>query len=114
MNKKPKNILRGIAASPAGRIQGRVRVVKSLEGFKNLSGKTILVSPFLTPDFVAFLNNPNILGIITNEGCSTCHAAIVARELRIPYIAAAADATKKLKNNALVTMDSDRGIIYEA
>ncbi len=109
-----KNILKGIPVSPAGQIQGRVKVINSLQGFKKLDKGTILVSSFLTPDFVAFIKNPNILGIITNEGCSTCHVAILARELKIPYIAAAANATKKLKNNTMITMDSDNGIIYEA
>jgi pyruvate,water dikinase len=54
----------------------------------------------------------NVSGIITDMGGMTCHAAIVARELRIPYIAGAIDATKKLKNNVLISMDSERGVIY--
>lgn len=114
MNSKQKNILKGIPVSPLGKIQGKVKVVNSLEGFKDLTDNTILVSSFLTPDFVAFIKNPKILGIITDEGCSTCHSAILTRELKIPYVAATGNATKKLKNNTLVTMDSDNGIVYEA
>ena len=110
-----KTILKGIPASRGGKVNGRVKVVNSLRGFRKLSKGDILVSSFLTPDFVSFMKkNSRISGIITNEGCSTCHAAILARELKIPYIAATINATKKLKNNTAVIMDSDIGIMYEA
>ena len=108
-----KNILKGIPVSPAGQIKGRVKVINSLQGFKKLNKGTIIVSSFLTPDFVSFIKSSRILGIITDEGCSTCHASILARELKIPYIAATVDATKKLKNNVMISMDSDNGTIYE-
>jgi pyruvate,water dikinase len=114
MNSKQKTILKGMPASPGGQVQGKVKVINSLQGFKKLSKGDILVSSFLTPDFVSFMKkNSRISGIITDEGCSTCHAAILARELKIPYIAATVNATKKLKNNITVIMDSDAGIIYE-
>jgi len=114
MNSRQKTTLKGIPASPAGLVQGKVKIVNSLQGLEKLSKGDILVSSFLTPDFVSFIKRISpISGIITNEGCSTCHAAILARELKIPYIAATIDATKKLKNNTSVVMDSDAGIVYE-
>jgi pyruvate,water dikinase len=115
MNLRQKNILKGIPVSPAGQVQGKVKVIDSLESLKKLGKEDILVSSFLTPDFISFIKkNSRILGIITNEGCRTCHAAILARELKIPYIAATINATKKLRNNTKVIMNSDIGIIYEA
>jgi pyruvate,water dikinase len=114
MNLKQKTTLRGIPASPKGLVRGRVKIINSLSEIKRLKRNDILVSSFLTPDFLPFVRNiPSISGIITDKGCSTCHAAILARELGIPYVAATFYATKKLKNNTEIIMDSDNGIIYE-
>ena len=115
MNSKQKITLKGIPASPRGLVRGKVRIINSLSGLGKLSKGDILVSSFLTPDFLSFMKKISLIsGIITDEGCSTCHAAILARELKIPYVAATMNATKKLKNNVTIVMDSDRGIIYEA
>ena len=109
-----KIILKGIPASP-GWAQGKVKVIKTLAEIQNLGKGEIVVVSFLTPDFIPFIrNNPQVSGIITDKGGSTCHAAIIAREFKIPYIAAAIGATKKLKNNTIITMDSETGIIYAA
>ena len=114
MNLRQKTILKGIPASPGGQIQGKVKVINSPQGLKKLKKGDILVSSFLTPDFIPFVRkNSRISGIITDKGCSTCHAAILAREFKIPYIAATVDATRRLKNNTNVVMNSDSGIIYE-
>jgi len=114
MNSKRKTTLKGIPASPLGLVEGKVKIINSLQGLKKLSKGDILVSSFLTPDFVSFMRKISLIsGIITDKGCSTCHAAILARELKIPYVAATINATKKLKNNITVVMNSDNGIIYE-
>jgi pyruvate,water dikinase len=43
----------------------------------------------------------------------TCHAAIVSRELGIPCVVGAGDATTKLRNGELVTVDATHGAVYE-
>lgn len=109
---KLKPILKGIPASP-GRAEGRVKIVNSLERLK-FSGKAIVVASFLMPPFVSQIKkNPSILGIITDGGGATCHAAIVARELKIPYIAGTISATRRLKKNSEIIMDSKLGLVYE-
>jgi pyruvate, water dikinase len=114
MKPKQKTILKGIAASRGGRFCAKVKVISSLDGIDKLNKGDVMVSSFLTPDFCSFMKKiSQISGIITDEGCSTCHAAILARELKIPYIAATACATKKLKNGDAIFMDSENGIVYE-
>lgn len=111
----PKNkiILTGIGASP-GEVEGEVMTVNSLRDIEKLKRDKIIVSSFLMPDFLTVIkNNQNILGIITDKGGRTCHAAIVARELGIPYIAGAIGATKLLKRNTAIGMDGKKGIVYE-
>jgi pyruvate,water dikinase len=51
--------------------------------------------------------------IITDSGGMTCHAAIVSRELGIPCVVGAADATSKLRDGELVTVDATHGTVYE-
>jgi len=109
---KQKIILTGMPASP-GRISGKVKFVNSPSELSGLSKGDIIVTSFLTPDFVSYIKkSQNNFGIITDKGGLTCHAAIVARELKIPYIAAAMSATKKLKNNDIILMDAKEGIVY--
>jgi pyruvate,water dikinase len=43
----------------------------------------------------------------------TCHAAIVSRELGIPCVVGAAEATTKLRDGELVTVDATNGTVYE-
>jgi len=49
--------------------------------------------------------------IVTDEGGITCHAAIVARELKKPCIIGTKIATKVLKGGDLVEVDAERGIV---
>jgi pyruvate,water dikinase len=42
-----------------------------------------------------------------------CHAAIVSRELGIPCIVGTGNATKVLKDGMLVTVDANKGVVYE-
>jgi len=68
----------------------------------------------LLPDFLPVIKRKSqILGIISDKGGLTCHAAIIARELEIPYVAGTQIATKKLKDGMIVTIDGRNGIVYE-
>ena len=53
--------------------------------------------------------------IVTDKGGRTSHAAIVSRELGIPCIVGANNATKILKNGQEVTVDAsgEVGNVYE-
>ena len=48
-------------------------------------------------------------GIITNKGGRTCHAAIIARELKINALVGIGNATEILKDNMKVTIDNSKG-----
>ena len=61
------------------------------------------------PQIVPFLKN--ISAIVTDEGGLTCHAAIVARELKIPCVIGTKIATKVLKDGQLVEVDANKGIV---
>jgi pyruvate,water dikinase len=49
--------------------------------------------------------------IITDDGGITCHAAIVARELKTPCVVGTKIATKILKDGDMVEVNADKGIV---
>lgn len=51
------------------------------------------------------------IGIVTDEGGVTSHAAIISRELRIPSVINTRYATKIFKEGDLVELDADSGIV---
>ncbi len=110
---KQKLILKGIGASP-GVVTGGVRIIHFLEEISDMSKKDILVISFLTPDFFSLVRrNSWSLGVVTDKGGLTCHAAIGLRELKIPFVAGTKNATKKLKNNMKIIIDGEKGIVYK-
>jgi len=109
---KERIILKGIGASP-GKVRGKVKIINFPEEIDEINKAGIIVTSFLTLDFLIIIKrNPWVSGIVTNKGGLTCHAAIVARELKIPYIAGTAVATKKLKENMMIIIDGEKGIAY--
>jgi pyruvate,water dikinase len=48
---------------------------------------------------------------VTDEGGVTCHAAIVAREMKKPCIIGTKIATKVLKDGDLVEVDANKGVV---
>lgn len=50
--------------------------------------------------------------LIVEEGGYTSHAAIVGLNLGIPVIVGASDATRSLHDGQLITLDSNKGLVY--
>jgi pyruvate, water dikinase len=112
MQKTQKLLLKGIPAS-IGSVTGKVRIIQYPEEIDMVTDAEIIVISFLHPDFLPNIKrNAQILGIISDKGGMTCHAAIVTRELKIPYIAGTEIATKKLKKGMTIRMDGKDGKIY--
>ena len=78
----------------------------SCDKFKN---KEILVSSMTTPSMVPIMKKA--AAFITDEGGITCHAAILAREMKKPCIIGTKVATKALKDGDLVEVDADKGMV---
>ncbi len=88
---------------------GKVFIPKNLEDLQNIPEQSILVMPMTTIDVIKYLNN--VIGIITDEGGVTCHAAIISREMKIPCIVGAKNATAILKNGDQVLLDAISGVV---
>jgi phosphocarrier protein FPr len=75
---------------------------------------TIVLADELTPNQVAQLNGPHLLGLITRlgGGSATSHAAILARALGIPTLAGIGDALDASAEGTLLGMDGEAGALW--
>ncbi len=102
-------ILSGAAASP-GIGTGHVKVLKSPKELAKVKPGDVLVAEMTSPDYVPAMKRAS--AIVTDEGGQTSHAAIVSRELGIPCIVGTKEATKRLKDDIVVTVDGTHGQVY--
>ena len=103
-------LLSGQPASPGVGI-GIVRIVQDPHDIDIVRSGDVLVAEMTTPDFVPAMKRAS--AIITERGGRTCHAAIVSRELGIPCVVGAADATTALRVDREVTVDGSTGVVYD-
>ena len=91
-------------------------VAKRLDNLGRLSDfrpGDVLVADITTPDWEPIMKIA--AAIVTNRGGRTCHAAIIARELGIPAVVGAGDATTSVPDGAAVTVscvEGDTGRVY--
>ena len=105
-----KILVKGQGASP-GVATGRVVVIRNVKDTGSVSQGDILVTRMTNPDMVPAMQK--VAAIVTDEGGMTCHAAIVSRELGTPAVVGTRNATSVLKPGQLVTVDGEKGFIYE-
>jgi pyruvate,water dikinase len=103
-------LVRGLGAAP-GVGHGEVKIISEISQGNDLKEGDVLVTHMTAPDWVPLMRRS--AAIITDSGGMTCHAAIVSRELGIPCVVGAADATSKLRDGELVTVDATHGTVYE-
>ncbi len=103
-------LVNGLAASP-GSASAKVSVVPETADIAKVQKGDILVTKMTSPDWVPIMKRSS--AIVTDEGGLTCHAAIVSRELGIPCIVGSGNATKRLEDGKVVTVDGYRGNVYE-
>lgn len=101
-------IIKGSVAY-SGKKTGKVCQIYTKEDFKKFEKGDILVTTMTTPKFTPILKLAG--AIVTDEGGITCHAAIIARELKIPCIIGCKNATEILKNDMIVEVNANEGII---
>jgi pyruvate,water dikinase len=93
---------------------GRVRILRNPSELGQFCRGDILVAERTDPDWEPVMRLA--AGIVTERGGRTCHAAIVSRELGVPAIVGAAEATRRLAEGQLVTLScaaGETGVVYE-
>ena len=104
----PEALCTGVPAS-VGVATGKVKLIRKDSDYKHVSEGAIIVASMTRPELVFVLSK--IAAIVTDIGGSLCHAAIVAREKRIPCVVATGNATSVLKNKMLIEVDGSRGTV---
>lgn len=104
-------VLRGIAASP-GRVTGPARVIRAAEEFHRLQPGDVLVAPITTPAWTPLF--AKAAAVVTDTGGVGSHSSIVAREYGIPAVVGTGDATRRLHDGDLVTVDGAAGLVRGA
>ena len=101
-------LVRGLGAAP-GSASGVVRQVADHADAAAFAAGDVLVTHMTAPDWVPLMRRA--AAIVTDSGGMTCHAAIVSRELGVPCVVGTGDATTKLRDGELVTVDATRGTV---
>jgi pyruvate,water dikinase len=93
---------------------GTARVILDVAHLSSFLPGEVLVADTTTPDWEPVMKTA--AAIVANRGGRTCHAAIVSRELGVPAVVGAEDATEKIRTGQEVTVscaEGDEGIVYE-
>jgi pyruvate,water dikinase len=101
-------VLSGLGATP-GKSSGEVKIVDKLDELDKVAEGDIIVAQMTTPDMVPAMKRA--AGIVTDEGGTTSHAAIVSRELGVPAVVGTETATEQLRDGQLITIDGEKGTI---
>lgn len=102
------NEIKGTPAR-AGKVTGIVRIVNFVRHIEKMEEGDILVSAATNPNLLSAMKKAS--AFITDEGGITCHAAIVARELKKPCITGTKIATKALHDGDMVEVDANLGVV---
>lgn len=101
----------GTVAHP-GFVSGTAKIVNVLSDMSKVERGDIIVSINTSPSIMPALKKA--VGIVTDEGGITCHAAIVSRELGIPCVIGTTFATKIFKDGDRLELDANKGIVKRA
>lgn len=92
-----------------GKAKGRVKIINSPRDMQKMKQGDILVSIATNPDLVPAMKKA--AAIVTEQGGVTSHAAITAREMRIPCVIGTKIATKVLRDGDRVEVDASAGVV---
>ncbi len=92
-----------------GNVKGNVRLIWSANDFSKVQEGDVIVTSMTTPEMVPIMKLAS--AFVTDEGGVTCHAAIVAREMKKPCVIGTKIATKVFKDGDIVEVDANAGVV---
>jgi rifampicin phosphotransferase len=104
----PEGAIVGHPASP-GRASGPVRIVRGPEDFERFLPGEVLVARATAPAWTPLF--ARAAAVVTDGGSLAAHASLVAREYGIPAVVGTGDATVRLGDGQLVTVDGGAGTV---
>tara|TARA_B100000686_G_C16565217_1_gene849923 strand:+ start:34 stop:888 length:855 start_codon:yes stop_codon:yes gene_type:complete len=100
--------IQGLSGCP-GVSEGRARVILDSHDPTALEPGDVLVAPLTDPSWTPLF--VPAAGVVVDVGAALSHAIIVSRELGIPCVVSATDATKRIPDGAMVRVDGDTGTV---
>jgi pyruvate,water dikinase len=104
----PLGEVRGVGAS-AGVARGVARVARSLDDAQALQPGEVLVCPATDPNWTPLF--AIAAALVTDVGGSLCHAAVVAREYRLPAVVGTRSATATIVSGQVLEVDGESGVV---
>ncbi len=101
----------GVGAAPGEAIAPAFVINPGGQLPKTIPSNRIIITKTIDVDALFCLQEA--VGVISESGGMTSHAAILARELGIPAVVGVTDATKKIRPDQGLLIDGDRGRIYQ-
>jgi pyruvate,water dikinase len=105
---RTRDMLKGVAASP-GSVTAPARVVNGPEDFVRMKTGEVLVAPLTTPAWTPLF--ARAAAVVTDIGGPLSHGSIVAREYGIPAVLGTGEATKRIQNGQMITVDGSEGVV---
>jgi phosphohistidine swiveling domain-containing protein len=105
----PENAIVGQPASP-GRATGPARIIHGPGDFDRFQPGEVLVARATAPAWTPLF--ARAVAVVTDGGTLAAHASLVAREYGIPAVVATGDATTRLADGQVVTVDGGAGTIH--
>jgi len=105
----PKDAIVGQPASP-GRATGPVRIIHGPGDFDRFQPGEVLVARATAPAWTPLF--AHAAAVVTDGGTLAAHASLVAREYGIPAVVATGDATTRLADGQVVTVDGGAGTVH--
>lgn len=93
----------------AGVARGRARIVDDPGEPGDIGPQDILVARYTDPSWTPLFSA--VAGVVVDVGATVSHAVIVARELGVPCVTSATDATRKIPDGALIEVDGGAGTV---
>ncbi len=98
----------GVCASPGWAV-GKVSIISHSSDLRKVKNGDVFVAKYTFPTYLPAMAKCS--AIVTDDGGMTSHAAIVARELKIPCVVGTKNATRLLKDKDRVEVKATKGLV---
>lgn len=102
------NTLKGMGAS-AGKVTGRACVMRGPEDFGLMQPGDVIVAVITTSAWTPLFARAS--AVVTDIGGPLSHSSIVAREYGIPAVLGTGNATRRIQNGQIISVDGGAGTV---
>ncbi len=92
-----------------GLVSGPARIINSSFESSTLTSGEILVTRSTNAEYIEAIKQA--AGVITEEEGLASHAAVIGLRLGVPVLVGVKDATRVIRNGAIVTLNAEKGIV---